>query len=406
MTQSLAGQRILLCVCGGIAAYKAIELVRRLREAGAEVQVAMTENAKRFVGAASLQAVSGAPVRDSLWDAAAEAAMGHIEWARWADRVLVAPATANTLARLAHGFADDLVTTLCLATDAPVVVAPAMNNRMWSHPATQANLATLQARGVVVIGPDHGAQACGEFGPGRLSEPSDIVAALAAQIAVGADLAGLRMLISAGPTFEDLDPVRFIGNRSSGKMGFAIAAAAARRGADVVLVAGPVSLPTPTGVRRIDVRSAAQMREAVIDALPADIYIGAAAIADYTPRVVASEKIKKTQQPGGGETLTVELVRTADVLAEVAAHVQRPRVVVGFAAETQDIERYARDKLVRKGLDLIAANRVGVAGSGFESDENALTVLSADTAHALGPAPKTVLADALLDLILARWTPR
>jgi phosphopantothenoylcysteine decarboxylase / phosphopantothenate---cysteine ligase len=408
MTPSLAGQRILLCVCGGIAAYKAIELVRRLREAGAEVQVAMTENAKRFVGAASLQAVSGAPVRDSLWDAAAEAAMGHIELARWADRILVAPATADMLARLAHGFADDLVTTLCLATTAPVVVAPAMNNRMWLHPATQTNLATLTARGVAVIGPEHGAQACGEFGPGRLSEPTDIVMALAAQIAAGRpgsdaqDFAGRRLLISAGPTFEDLDPVRFIGNRSSGKMGFAIAAAAARRGADVVLVAGPVALPAPAGARRIDVRSAAQMREAVLTALPADVYIGAAAVADYTPRVVASEKIKKTQQPGGGETLTVELVRTADVLAEVAAHPQRPRVVVGFAAETHDVERYARDKLVRKRLDLVAANRVGIAGSGFESEDNALTVLSAERSYALGPAPKTALADALLDLIRAR----
>ena len=408
MTQSLAGQRILLCVCGGIAAYKTIELVRRLRETGAEVQVAMTENAKRFVGATSLQAVSGRPVRDSLWDAAAEAAMGHIELARWADRVLVAPATADILARLAHGFADDLVGTLCLATTAPIAVAPAMNNRMWLHPATQANVATLKARGVRVLGPDDGAQACGEVGPGRLREPNDLVADLLALAAPGSttstvtraqDFAGLRVLISAGPTFEDLDPVRFIGNRSSGKMGFAIAAAAARRGADTTLVAGPVALATPAGVRRIDVRSAAQMREAALGALPADVYIGAAAVADYTPRVVASEKIKKTQQPGGGETMTVELVRTADVLAEVAAHAQRPRVVVGFAAETHDVERYARDKLVRKGLDLVAANRVGVAGCGFESEDNALTVLSADGAQALGPGPKTELADALLDLI-------
>ncbi|TXI50608.1 MAG: bifunctional phosphopantothenoylcysteine decarboxylase/phosphopantothenate--cysteine ligase CoaBC [Lysobacter sp.] len=405
MTQSLAGQRILLCVCGGIAAYKTIELVRRLREAGAEVQVAMTENAKRFVGATSLQAVSGRPVRDSLWDAAAEAAMGHIELARWADRVLVAPATADILARLAHGFADDLVGTLCLATTAPIAVAPAMNNRMWLHPATQANVATLKARGVRVYGPDDGAQACGEVGPGRLREPNDLVADLAALSATSApaqDFAGLRVLISAGPTFEDLDPVRFIGNRSSGKMGFAIAAAAARRGADVALVAGPVALATPAGVRRIDVRSAAQMRDAALGALPADVYIGAAAVADYTPRTVATEKIKKTQQPGGGETLTVELVRTADVLAEIAAHAQRPRVVVGFAAETHEVERYARDKLVRKGLDLVAANRVGVAGCGFESEDNALTVLSADGAQALGPGPKTELADALLDLIRER----
>ena len=397
---ALTGRRILLCVCGGIAAYKAVELVRRLREAGAEVQVAMTENAQRFVGAASLQAVSGVPVRGTLWDEAAEAAMGHIELARWADRVVVAPATADILAKLAHGLADDLVSTLCLATTAPIAVAPAMNNRMWLHPATQANVATLRSRGVLVIGPDDGAQACGEFGPGRLREPPDIATALTEADAAAQDLAGVRVLISAGPTFEDLDPVRFIGNRSSGKMGFAIAAAAARRGADVTLVAGPVSLCAPAGVRRVDVRSAAQMRDAVLGALPADVYIGAAAIADYTPRVVSPQKIKKTAQSGDG--LTVELVRTPDVLAEVAAHAQRPRVVVGFAAETHDLEHYARDKLVRKRLDMIAANQVGREGCGFESDDNALTVIDAETSHALGPGPKTVLADALLDRVKAR----
>lgn len=397
---ALTGRRILLCVCGGIAAYKAVELVRRLREVGAEVQVAMTENAQRFVGAASLQAVSGVPVRGTLWDEAAEAAMGHIELARWADRVVVAPATADILAKLAHGLADDLVSTLCLATTAPIAVAPAMNNRMWLHPATQANVATLRSRGVLVIGPDDGAQACGEFGPGRLREPPDIVTALAEADAAAQDLAGVRVLISAGPTFEDLDPVRFIGNRSSGKMGFAIAAAAARRGAEVTMVAGPVSLCAPAGVRRVDVRSAAQMRDAVLGALPADVYIGAAAIADYTPRVVSPQKIKKTAQSGDG--LTVELVRTPDVLAEVAAHAQRPRVVVGFAAETHDLEHYARDKLVRKRLDMIAANQVGREGCGFESDDNALTVIDAETAHALGPGPKTVLADALLALVKAR----
>lgn len=414
MAQTLTGRRILLCVCGGIAAYKSIELVRRLREAGAEVQVAMTANAQRFVGAASLQAVSGVSVRDSLWDEAAEAAMGHIELARWADLVLVAPATADILAKLAHGLADDLVSTLCLVTTAPIAAVPAMNNRMWLHPATQCNVATLRARGVQVIGPDDGAQACGEFGPGRLREPPEIVADLVAAFEAGfdadrvaADLAGQRLVISAGPTFEDLDPVRFIGNRSSGKMGFAIAAAAVRRGAEVVLVAGPVSLPTPAGVRRIDVRSAAQLHAAVMAALPADIYIGAAAVADYTPRTVSPHKIKKTVPSGEGgataiDTMTVELVRTPDVLAEVAAHAQRPRVVVGFAAETNDVEHYARGKLVRKGLDMIAANQVGRAGCGFESDDNALTVIDADTAHALGPGPKTVLADALLDLVRAR----
>jgi phosphopantothenoylcysteine decarboxylase/phosphopantothenate--cysteine ligase len=286
-----------------------------------------------------------------------------------------------------------------------------MNNRMWLHPATQANLATLRSRGVAVIGPDDGAQACGEFGPGRLSEPPAIVAALAAGFAgqsaadlaaPAADLAGRRVLISAGPTFEDLDPVRFIGNRSSGKMGFAIAAAAARRGAEVVVIAGPVHLPTPEGVRRIDVRSAAQMRDAVLGALPADVYIGAAAIADYAPRTVSAQKIKKTRE-GGGETLTVELIRTPDVLAEVAVHPQRPHVVVGFAAETHDVEHYARGKLQRKKLDMIAANQVGREGCGFESDDNALTVIDAETAHALGPAAKTALADALLDLIRARF---
>jgi phosphopantothenoylcysteine decarboxylase/phosphopantothenate--cysteine ligase len=398
---ALTGRRILLCVCGGIAAYKAVELVRRLREAGAEVQVAMTANAQRFIGATSLQAVSGVPVRGTLWDEAAEAAMGHIELARWADRVVVAPATADILAKLAQGLADDLVSTLCLATTAPIAVVPAMNNRMWLHPATQTNIATLRGRGVLVVGPDDGAQACGEFGPGRLREPPDIVAELDAAFAATDDLAGRRLLISAGPTFEDLDPVRFIGNRSSGKMGFAIAAAAARRGAEVVMVAGPVHLATPAGVQRIDVRSAAQMRDAVLGALPADIYIGAAAVADYTPRTVSAEKIKKTRE-GGGETLTVELVRTPDVLAEVASHAQRPRVVVGFAAETNDVERYARDKLQRKHLDMIAANQVGRDGCGFESDDNALTVIDAETAHALGPAAKTALADALLDLIRAR----
>jgi phosphopantothenoylcysteine decarboxylase/phosphopantothenate--cysteine ligase len=402
MAHSLAGRRILLCVCGGIAAYKSVELVRRLREVGAEVQVAMTENAQRFIGAASLQAVSGVPVRGSLWDEAAEAAMGHIELARWANLVLVAPATADVLARLAHGLADDLVSTLCLATTAPIAVAPSMNNRMWLHPATQANVATLRARGVEVIGPESGAQACGEIGPGRFSEPPTIVEALAASLATGPDLTGCRIVISAGPTYEDLDPVRFIGNRSSGKMGFAIAASAARRGAQVVLVAGPVSLPTPAGVRRINVRSAAEMHDAVLGALPADVYVGAAAVADYTPQDVAPEKIKKSTSPDGNQTLVVELVRTRDVLADVAAHAQRPRVVVGFAAETHDVEHYARDKLVRKRLDMIAANQVGCAGSGFESDDNALTVIDAEQVHPLGSAPKTVLADALLDLIRAR----
>ncbi|MDQ3494212.1 MAG: bifunctional phosphopantothenoylcysteine decarboxylase/phosphopantothenate--cysteine ligase CoaBC [Pseudomonadota bacterium] len=403
--KALLGQRILLCVCGGIAAYKAVELVRRLREAGAHVRVAMTANAERFVGAASFQAVSGERVRTSLWDAAAEAAMGHLELARWADRVVVAPATADTLARLAHGLADDLVSTLCLATPAPITVAPAMNHRMWLHPATQANLALLRERGVAVLGPEDGPLAEGESGPGRLCEPLDIVRALSqAHCALhgnrGADFAGQRLVISAGPTFEDFDPVRYLGNRSSGKMGFALAAAAARRGADVVLVAGPVALPTPPGVARVDVRSAAQLRAAVFKALPADIYIGAAAVADYAPRERLPGKLKKPSE--GGEVLRLDLVRTADVLAGVAAHPQRPQLVVGFAAETEDVVAHARAKLEAKGLDLIAANRVGVPGTGFEGDDNALTVLWPDGERALGPAPKTVLAEALLDLVRER----
>nr|WP_318241366.1 bifunctional phosphopantothenoylcysteine decarboxylase/phosphopantothenate--cysteine ligase CoaBC [Xanthomonas surreyensis] len=409
----LQGRRVLLCVGGGIAAYKALELVRRLREAGAEVQVAMTAGAQQFVTPLSFQALSAHPTRTSLWDSAAEQAMGHLELARWADRVVVAPATADLLARLAHGLADDLVTTLCLATNAPLTVCPAMNHRMWLHPATQANVATLRQRGASVVGPNDGPLAEGESGPGRLAEPEEIVAALAAGRAAaavplaaptpvaasagGGALHGLRLLISAGPTYEDLDPVRYLGNRSSGKMGYALAAAAARQGASVVLVSGPVHLPTPDGVQRIDVRSAAQMRAAVLGALPADIYIGTAAVADYTPRQVAAQKIKKS-----GEMLTLELVRTPDILAEVAAQTQALKLVVGFAAETHDIERYARGKLNDKHLDLIIANQVGVAGNGFESDQNAATAYWQQGARSFPAVSKAQLAEQLLALIAER----
>lgn len=393
----LQGQRILLGVSGGIAAYKAADLVRRLQDAGAEVRVVMTASALHFVGSTTFQALSGHPVRSSLWDEAAEAAMGHIELARWATRVLIAPASANTLARLAQGRANDLLSTLCLATEAPLTVAPAMNRVMWAHPATQANVATLVARGVEVLGPATGDQACGEVGAGRLLEPMQIVAGLVAGTAAPR-LAGRRVLITAGPTFEDIDPVRFIGNRSSGKMGFAVAAAARAMGAQVTLVAGPVSLPTPAGVRRIDVRRAAQMREAVLAELPGhDVYLGAAAVADYTPAETLPQKIKKS-----GETLAITLVRTADILAEVAAHPQRPRLVVGFAAETQDMETYARDKLHRKGLDLIAANDVGRPGQGFEGDDNALSVFSHDGRQDIPHGPKTRVARDLLAIVADR----
>ncbi|WP_115050968.1 bifunctional phosphopantothenoylcysteine decarboxylase/phosphopantothenate--cysteine ligase CoaBC [Xanthomonas arboricola] len=410
----LDGQRLLLCVGGGIAAYKSLELVRRLRDAGALVQVAMTSGAQQFVTPLSFQALSGQPTRTTLWDSAAEQAMGHIELARWADRVIVAPATADLLARLAHGLADDLVTTLCLATAAPLTVAPAMNHRMWLHSATQANVATLRARGVAVVGPDDGPLAEGESGPGRLAEPAAIIAALAdaagsatpvaskgavapAFVPSSAQLDGLRIVISAGPTFEDLDPVRYVGNRSSGKMGYALAAAAASQGAEVVLVSGPVHQATPAGVRRIDVRSAAQMRDAVLGAFPADIYIGAAAVADYTPKRVVAQKIKKT-----GETLTLELVRTPDILAEVAAQTGALKLVVGFAAETHDVEHYARGKLAAKRLDLIIANQVGIEGGGFESDNNAATAYWQGGERAFPSSSKTELADQLLALIAER----
>ena len=400
-TSGLAGQRLLLCVGGGIAAYKALELVRRLRDAGADVQVAMTSGAQQFVTPLSFQALSGHPTRTTLWDSAAEQAMGHIELARWADRVIIAPVTADLMARLAHGMADDLVTTLCLATTAPLTLAPAMNHRMWQHPATQANLATLRGRGVHVVGPNDGPLAEGEAGPGRLAEAEEIVAALAdvaGPMNTGPqDLAGLSVVVSAGPTYEDLDPVRYLGNRSSGKMGFAVAASAARRGARVTLVAGPVHLTTPAGVTRVDVRSAAQMHDAVFAALPADIYIGAAAVADYTPREPAANKIKKSS-----ESLALDLVRTPDILAKVAAQTQSLKLVVGFAAETNNVAEYARKKLEAKRLDMIVANRVGITDGGFESDQNAMTAYWKDGERSFATAPKTQLADELIDLIVER----
>ncbi len=404
-TRPLDGQKLLLCVGGGIAAYKSLDLVRRLRAAGAQVQVAMTAGAQQFVTPLSFQALSGQPTRTTLWDSAAEQAMGHIELARWADRIVVAPATADLLARLANGHADDLVTTLCLATTAPLTVCPAMNHRMWLHPATQANIGLLRERGAQVIGPEDGPLAEGESGPGRLSEPHAIVAALAALQAPASagpasqELQGLRVVISAGPTYEDLDPVRYVGNRSSGKMGYALAAAAARQGAQVVLVSGPVHLATPPGVQRVDVRSAAQMRSAVLDALPADIYIGAAAVSDYTPRQIAPQKLKKT---AGTQTLTLELVRTPDILAEVAQQTNALKLVVGFAAETHDVEKYARGKLVDKRLDLVIANQVGIANGGFESDENAATAYWQGGEQAFPGTSKARLAEQLLSLIAQR----
>ena len=389
---SLQRVRVLLGMTGGIAAYKAAELVRRLRDAGAEVRVVMTESAGRFVTALTFQALSGNPVRSSLWDEGAEAAMGHIELARWAEEVLIAPASADTIARLAQGRADDLLSTLVLASSAPLSVAPAMNQQMWAHPATRANIDLLRQRGVRVLGPASGSQACGDVGDGRMLEPDDIVQGLL-QARGPRPLDGLSVLVSAGPTYEDIDPVRFIGNRSSGRMGFAIAAAAIQAGARVRLVAGPVSLPTPAGAERIDVRSARQMRDAVVAcAADSDIFISAAAVGDYRPQTVSPAKLKKS-----GNALALELVQNPDILAELAAMPAHP-FLVGFAAETNDLEHYAREKLERKGLDLIAANQVGEE-LGFECSENALLLLWPGGRDELGKADKGVLATALVERI-------
>jgi phosphopantothenoylcysteine decarboxylase/phosphopantothenate--cysteine ligase len=395
----LANLRILLGVSGGIAAYKAAELVRRLRDAGAEVRVVLTENAARFVSPLTFQALSGQPVRSGLWDEAAEAAMGHIELARWAQRILIAPASADLIARLAHGFADDLLTTLCLASAAPLAIAPAMNQQMWAHAATQANISTLRERGVDLLGPADGSQACGEFGAGRLLEADSIVAEIVA-LHGPKILSGARVLVSAGPTYEDIDPVRFIGNRSSGRMGFAVARAAVEQGARVQLVAGPVHLPTPAGVERTDVRSARDMRAVVLRQIPqSDIFISAAAVGDYRPGEVAAHKLKKR-----GADLTLTLNENPDILAEIAALPKRP-LLVGFAAETENVEAYARAKLTRKKLDLIAANLVG-ADLGFDCSDNALTLFWDGGSEDLGRADKPVLARRLIERIAGFYAKR
>ena len=393
---SLTARRLLLIVSGGIAAYKAPEVVRRLREAGAEVRVVMTPGATRFVTPLTLQAVSGHPVRDELFDAAAEAAMGHIELARWCEAVVVAPATADFLARLRAGLADDLASAICLATTAPLLLAPAMNQQMWQHAATVDNLAVLAARGARLCGPASGSQACGETGPGRMVESADIVAAAGALFAAGA-LAGRRVLVTAGPTREALDPVRYISNHSSGKMGYAVAAAARDAGAAVTLVTGPTRLPAPSGVTRIDVESATDMLAAVLgEVAGCDIFIATAAVADYRPAAASEAKLKRDGAPRA-----LELVPNPDILATVAARADAP-FTVGFAAETHDVEAHARDKLARKRIDLIAANEVG-GELGFDSEDNTLLVLWAGGREALPRAPKAILARQLLELVATRY---
>lgn len=385
----MGARRILLGVSGGIAAYKSVDLVRRLRDEGAEVRVVMTRGAQAFVTPLTFQAVSGQPVHTELLDESAEAGMGHIQLARWADRVLVAPATADFMARLAHGLADDLLTTICLATRAPLALAPAMNHQMWVNPATQQNCSLLQERGVRLIGPESGSQACGETGPGRMAEPADLVAALLADHPPR--MAGRHVVVTAGPTYEDIDPVRFIGNRSSGRMGFAVAAAAAEVGARVSLVSGPVRLETPPGVERQDVRSAMEMRDAVVElARGADVFFGVAAVADYRPEKSAQQKIKK-----GEAERSLRLVKTPDIIAEVAGLPERP-LVVGFAAETEHLKAHALEKLSAKGLDMIAANTVGREGTGFESEDNEILLLSADREIHLGTGSKLELARRLV----------
>jgi phosphopantothenoylcysteine decarboxylase / phosphopantothenate---cysteine ligase len=395
------GKHILLGVTGGIAAYKSADLVRRLRERGAEVQVIMTDGAREFVTPMTFQALSGRPVRTDLWDPAAEASMGHIELARWADLILVAPASADFLARLAGGRADDLLATTCLATAAPIALAPAMNHQMWANAATQANVALLKERGVHVFGPGIGDQACGEVGAGRMLEPPELAALADSTLVPSGVLSGQRVLITAGPTREPIDPVRFISNRSSGKMGFAVAQAAREAGAQVVMICGPVALATPPGVQRIDVESAADMLAAVqAQVRPADIFISTAAVADYRPAQAADHKIKKTE-----ESLALQMARTADIIGTLAAGATRPAFVVGFAAETDAVEQNARSKMLRKNLDMIAANEVGHAKA-FDCADNELIVLWRNGRKLLPRNAKTQLARELIELIAAVFAER
>ncbi len=391
--------RILLGVTGGIAAYKSPDLVRRLIEKGAEVQVVMTEAAQRFVSPMTFQAVSGRPARIGLWDEAAEAAMGHIELARWAQLVLIAPATADFIARLAGGRADDLLATLCVATEAPVVLAPAMNRVMWANKATQSNIGILESRGIRILGPAAGNQACGEVGVGRMWEPNMLASTLLEPPANAGLLAGVNVLITAGPTRERLDPVRYLTNRSSGKMGFAVAAAAREAGAHVTLVTGPVQLATPAGITRINVESAREMYAAVHRHIAeADIFIAAAAVADFQPVTVAKQKIKKQ-----GTAITLDLEPAPDIVKSVADMSKRP-LVVGFAAETNNVEENARAKLKRKKLDMIAANQVG-DGLAFDCEDNALTVLWPGGKLEIPRAAKLEVARELIAQIAKRLPP-
>ena len=390
--------RVLLAVCGGIAAYKACEVLRGLQRAGCEVRVTMTEDATRFVGAATFEALSGAPVATSLYEYPGSA-IPHIALAEWADAAVVVPATANVLAKMASGIADDCLTTTLLACACPVLVAPGMNVHMWRNVATQANVSTLRERGVRFAGPDSGRLACGDVGEGKLADVGEIVAAALALLAPR-DLAGLRVLVNAGPTHEAIDPVRYIANRSTGKMGYAIAEAAARRGAEVTLVSGPTSLPTPAGVRRVDVESAAQMHDAMLaEFAAADAAICSAAVADYAPAAPADHKLKKSRE----HLDAIALTETADILADLCA-AKGERTVVGFAAETDDLLAHAREKLAHKGADLIVANDVSRPESTFGADTNRVALVSADGVEQLETMPLADVANAILDAVLRMVT--
>ena len=400
--QHLTNKRVLLGVTGSIAAYKAAELIRRLKDAGAEVRVVMTDGAKAFVTPLTFQALSGLPVHENLLDKEAEAAMGHIELARWADVILIAPASANSLAGLAQGRADELLNTVCLAADVPLAIAPAMNKNMWADQATQENVKMLAQRGVLFIGPDSGDQACGDVGEGRMVDGEFIISRLAELFSVGS-LSGQTILITAGPTREALDPVRYLSNHSSGKMGYAIAEAAVEAGAKVILVSGPVSLETPDRVTRINIESAAEMeiavREHIVDS---DIFVASAAVADYRPVTVQQDKIKKKD-----DRLTIELEKNTDILSMVKADYAKT-FCVGFAAETQDLENYARAKLVQKNIEMIAANLVGNAAEKtngtFNSDTNELNVYWHGGDLKLELGSKTKIARQLIALIAQRYS--
>src|SRR5690554_3747219 len=399
-----SGTKVLLGISAGIAAYKSAMLARLLKQAGCEVRVVMTEGAQAFITPLTLQALTGEPVRTSLLDPEAEAGMGHIELARWADTILIAPATADLMARLAAGMPDDLLTTLCLASQSRKVMAPAMNQAMWAHPATQRNATRLAEDGWRLLGPASGDQACGDVGPGRMLEPEEILAALL-EPPKAPEAAGLAVTITAGPTREPLDPVRYLSNHSSGKMGYALAEAAAALGARVTLISGPVSLPCPAGVERLEVETALEMHEAAQRLAPeSDLFIGCAAVAGYRAESAAEHKIKKVE---GEEELVLRLVKNPDIIAGVAALPAESRpLVVGFAAETRDVERYARDKLARKGLDMIVANDVSREGLGFGSDHNAALLLwrggdGEVDQEALDPQPKGEMAAAVIRRALA-----